>query len=651
MDLKNKGIVLNFEPISRRVLLTSDKNIYDLLSDISVPIRSICGGQGTCGKCRLLIQTGKEFLIAPTSSEKKFLNPNDLDGGWRLGCQTKIDINKLQIIEKTQAPQLRIFLPNELILEDFKILTSGINKGLTIQPAVKKYYLNLEKPTLTDPLPDFERLVRSLISVDRSLNVKVQKNIEFALLRKLPGLLRESNYNVTITLLNNNTIIAVEPGNTVKNNYGIAYDIGTTTIVGYLINLNSGKVYAINSRLNSQTAYGEDVVTRITYIKDDAQKLVTLSSAVLNDLNKILINTCTEVNIDPSQIYEASIVGNSVMHHIFLGINPINIGLSPFVPVIGKGLNVKAKELNLGIAQFGNVYVAPVISGFVGADTIGVILSSKIYEEEELTLAIDIGTNGEIIIGNKDMLAVGSCAAGSALEGAHISDGMRAAAGAIDALKIVPETLEISYSTIKNKKPIGICGSGLVDAIAEMLKSKIITRSGNFNKEFIKHERFIKTEKNKEFILVRKDETSIGKDITLTQSDIRQIQMAKSAFYSGMRMILKHLGENLQIKQVFLAGAFGNYINTKNAKFIGMIPDIPDDKIYQIGNAAGVGAQHCLLDKSLRDKAEQLLKKIHYVEIAVKEEFQKEYATAMYFPHLNLDHFPNLIEYEKIPKR
>ncbi|KKN57032.1 hypothetical protein LCGC14_0566140 [marine sediment metagenome] len=651
MDLKNKGIVLNFEPISRRVLLTSDKNIYDLLSDISVPIRSICGGQGTCGKCRLLIQTGKEFLIAPTSSEKKFLNPNDLDGGWRLGCQTKIDINKLQIIEKTQAPQLRIFLPNELILEDFKILTSGINKGLTIQPAVKKYYLNLEKPTLTDPLPDFERLVRSLISVDRSLNVKVQKNIEFALLRKLPGLLRESNYNVTITLLNNNTIIAVEPGNTVKNNYGIAYDIGTTTIVGYLINLNSGKVYAINSRLNSQTAYGEDVVTRITYIKDDAQKLVTLSSAVLNDLNKILINTCTEVNIDPSQIYEASIVGNSVMHHIFLGINPINIGLSPFVPVIGKGLNVKAKELNLGIAQFGNVYVAPVISGFVGADTIGVILSSKIYEEEELTLAIDIGTNGEIIIGNKDMLAVGSCAAGSALEGAHISDGMRAAAGAIDALKIVPETLEISYSTIKNKKPIGICGSGLVDAIAEMLKSKIITRSGNFNKEFIKHERFIKTEKNKEFILVRKDETTIGKDITLTQSDIRQIQMAKSAFYSGMRMILKHLGENLQIKQVFLAGAFGNYINTKNAKFIGMIPDIPDDKIYQIGNAAGVGAQHCLLDKSLRDKAEQLLKKIHYVEIAVKEEFQKEYATAMYFPHLNLDHFPNLIEYEKIPKR
>ncbi|KKK44702.1 hypothetical protein LCGC14_0597480 [marine sediment metagenome] len=651
MDLRNKSIFINFEPISRRVLLTSDSNIYDLLSEISVPIRSICGGQGTCGKCRLLIQTGKEFLIHPTSSEKKFLNQNDLDNGWRLGCQTKIDINKLQLIEKAQAPQLRIFLPNELILEDFKILTSGINKGLTIQPAVKKYYLNLKKPTLQDPLPDFERLVRSLISVDRSLNVKVQKNIEFALLNKLPGLLRESNFNVTITLLNNTTILAIEPGNTVKNNYGIAYDIGTTTIVGYLVDLNNGKVSAISSRLNSQTAYGEDVVTRLTYIRDDPQKLVTLNSAVLDDLNKILINTCTQVNIDPSQIYEASVVGNSVMHHIFLGINPINIGLSPFIPVIRKGLNIKAKELNLGISQFGNVYVAPVISGFVGADTIGVILSSKIYEEEELTLAIDIGTNGEIIIGNKHMLAVGSCAAGSALEGAHISDGMRAAAGAIDTLKIVPETLEISYSTIKNKKPIGICGSGLVDAIAEMLKSKIITRSGNFNKEFIKHERFIKTEKNKEFILVRKDETSIGKDITLTQSDIRQIQMAKGAFYSGMRMILNHLGENLQLKQVFLAGAFGNYINAMNAKFIGMIPDIPNDKIYQIGNAAGVGAQHCLLNKDLRDKAEQLIKKIQYVEIAVKEEFQKEYATAMYFPHLNLDHFPNLIEYEKIPKR
>ncbi|MHA2129113.1 MAG: ASKHA domain-containing protein, partial [Promethearchaeota archaeon] len=418
-----------------------------------------------------------------------------------------------------------------------------------------------------------------------------------------------------------------------------------------LINLNDGKTYALSSCLNSQTAYGEDVITRLTFIKDKEENLKVLNSAVMKDINTILLKTCASVNIEPSRIYEASIVGNSVMHHIFLGIDPINIGLSPFIPVIQKGLNVKAKDLGLNICSNGNVYSAPVISGFVGADTIGVILSSKIYEENELTLAIDIGTNGEIIIGNRDFLAVGSCAAGSALEGAHISDGMRAAAGAIETLAISPGTLDVSFTTIKNRKPMGICGSGLVDAVAEMLRSKVITRSGNFNKDLMNHERFIRKDKNTEFIVVRKDETSIDKDITISQNDIRQIQMAKAAFFSGMRLILKHLSKNLEIQQVFLAGAFGNYINAKNAKFIGMIPDISDEKIHQIGNAAGIGAQYSLMNSKLRYKAEHLLKKIKYIEIAIKEEFQKEYAEAMYFPHLHLNYFPNLKEYESIPKR
>ncbi|GAI95830.1 unnamed protein product, partial [marine sediment metagenome] len=217
---------------------------------------------------------------------------------------------------------------------------------------------------------------------------------------------------------------------------------------------------------------------------------------------------------------------------------------------------------------------------------------------------------------------------------------------------IDPDNLDVSFSTIKNKKPIGICGSGLIDAVAEMLKSKILTRSGNFNKDLVNHERLIKTDKSFKFIIVNKDETSIGKDITITQDDIRQIQMAKAAFFSGIRLILQNMGsESLKIKQVFLAGAFGNYINSENAKFIGMIPDIPNEKIFQIGNAAGIGAQYCLLNKDLRNKAEQLLNKIQYIEIAVKEEFQKEYAEALYFPHLNLDYFPTLIEYKEIKKR
>lgn len=652
MDFKNKNIIIDIEPISRRVILTSDKPLYDLLSDLSVPIRSICGGLGTCGKCRLLIQKGKEFFNLPTSAERKFLDQIDLENGWRLACQARIDINKLQSLEKIESSQFRIFLPNELMLEDFNILTAGVGKGVKLLPAVKKYYLDVDAASLEEPQADFERIIKKLISTNKNFSRNIQFDISLDLLNDLPNILREKKHKITITLWNNKTIIACEPGNTVEDNYGIAFDIGTTTVVGYLINLNSGKVYALDSSLNSQTAYGEDVITRITFIKSDRKNLDVLNSVVIKDLNEILLKTCSKANINPSRVYEASIVGNSVMHHIFLGLDPTNIGLSPFVPVIQKGLNIPAKDLKLNISKNGIVYTAPVISGFVGADTIGVILSSNIYKEKDLTLAIDIGTNGEIIIGNRKVLAVGSCAAGSALEGAHISDGMRAAAGAIDSLKIDPNNLDVSFSTIRNKKPIGICGSGLIDAVAEMLKSKILTRSGNFNKDLVNHERLIKTDKSFKFIIVNKDETSIGKDITITQNDIRQIQMAKAAFFSGTRLILQNMGrESLKIKQVFLAGAFGNYINSENAKFIGMIPDIPNEKIFQIGNAAGIGAQYCLLNKDLRNKAEQLLNRIQYIEIAVKEEFQKEYAEAMYFPHLNLDYFPTLIEYKEIQKR
>ncbi|MFW9973288.1 MAG: ASKHA domain-containing protein, partial [Candidatus Odinarchaeota archaeon] len=476
-------------------------------------------------------------------------------------------------------------------------------------------------------------------------------DIDFNVLNEINNMLRENDHKITLVLCNNTNIIACEPRNTVENNFGIAFDIGTTTIVGYLLNLKNGKIYAVDSKLNSQTAYGEDLITRLTYIKENKENLKKLNSMVIGDLNEIILNLCLKANVISYHIYEVAVVGNSVMHHIFLGIDPTNIGLSPFIPVIQRDLNIKAHKLKLKISQNGNIYTAPIIAGFVGADTIGVILSSQIYKEKPLTLAIDIGTNGEIIIGNRKYLVVGSCAAGSALEGAHIEDGMRAAAGAIDTIKIDPNTLEVSYTTIQNKKPVGICGSGLVDGIAEMLKSKIITRSGNFNRDLIDHKRFVQNDKQTKFIIANKAETSINKEISISQSDIRQIQMAKAAFYSGMRIILNHLGKNLKIEQVLLAGAFGNYINASNAKFIGMIPDIYDNKIFQIGNAAGIGAQYFLLNKDLRTTAKNLLSKIKYVEIAIETNFQKEYAESMYFPHLNLDFFPNLVEYNDIPKR
>ncbi|MFX1391514.1 MAG: ASKHA domain-containing protein [Promethearchaeota archaeon] len=651
MDIKNKSILIDFEPISRRVIISQNTSIYKILTEINIPIRTICGGLGKCGKCKILVQKGKDNLNELTNTEKSILNQTEIENGWRLACQTKVNLTDMKESTDLKSPQLRIFLPRYLLLEEFKILTSGTSKGTNLKPAIQKIYVEVKKPSLNHQKADFERIEEEI-----SYKIKKNKNFkriipEFNILNKIPSLLRENNHQITMIIYNSTNIIDWEPGNTTDDNYGIAFDIGTTTVVGYLINLNNGKIYAVDSKLNSQTAYGEDLITRLTYIKNDKQNLEKLNTLIIDDLNEIIKNLCSKANIKASHIYELSIVGNSVMHHIFLGLNPVNIGLSPFIPVIQRNLNVKAEKLKLNISKNANVYTAPIVAGFVGADTIGVILASGIFNEKLNTLAIDIGTNGEIILGNRNNLIVGSCAAGSALEGAHIKDGMRAAAGAIDSVKINPDNFNVSYTTIKNKKPIGICGSGLVDLIAEMLKSKIITRSGNFSRSITDHERLIKTEKNFEFIVAKKGETAMNKEISISQSDIREMQMAKAAFYSGYRIIMNHLSKNRNIEQILLAGAFGNYINAHNAKFIGMIPDIPDSRIFQIGNAAGIGAQYCLLNKKLREKAQKLLQEIKYIEIALEKDFQREYAEAMYFPHLNLDLFPSLTEYIDIPRR
>ena len=653
MTNHNRNIVIDFEPISRRIYYSDNETIYHTLTKSGIRIKSLCGGKGTCGKCKLLIQKGLNLFNDPTNAELEQLSKNEIKEGWRLACQALLDYRKIEQIKNLQSLHVRIFLPDDLLVEDFKILTTGVDKGIQLNPNVIKLRVHPDKPSLNNPIPDFERILSSL--PPDKLNPIGNIEINYNILKELPDLIRTQEDGLTLTILNNKNIIDCEPGNTLEKNFGIAFDIGTTTIVGYLMNLNDGKIHAISSLLNPQTAYGEDVITRITYIKENKDGLNQLNSAVINALNTIIDKTCKKARIEHSNIYEISIVGNSVMHHIFLGINPTYIGLSPYVPAIQRSLNVKARNLGLNISREGNVHTLPVVAGFVGADTIGVILSSQIEKESELTLAIDIGTNGEIVIGNKNLLATASCAAGSALEGAHILHGMRAAAGAIDTIKINPRDLTVNYSTIKDKKPLGICGSGIIDVVAELLKARVLTRSGNFNKELIGNDRLIKTGKSFEFIIADKEETSTGKHITISQQDIRELQMAKGAFYSGMRLILSCLDRtkqsNHEIQQIYLAGAFGNYINKANAKFIGMIPDIPDDKIFQIGNAAGTGAQHCLINKDLRQKAQELLKKIKYIEIAVEKDFQQEYAKAMYFPHFNLDHFSSLREYDHIPKR
>jgi uncharacterized 2Fe-2S/4Fe-4S cluster protein (DUF4445 family) len=655
MCSNHTDIIVDFEPISRRAFIFPNKNFYEILIKSGINIRSLCGGLGSCGKCKIIFQKGQSFLTPPTQMELTTFSKEELKEGWRLACQTRVRNEDMSILKEKMPPHFRVFLPEDVIFEDFKILTSGINKGVHLKPNITKYVLQVEKARLNKPLSDLDRVKVALKNALNGLDSKSPVSIEYNVLKELSRVLREKDHEITVTLLNRRSIIDCESGDKADQNFGIAIDIGTTTIVAYLINLNNGKTYAVASCLNPQTAFGEDVVSRITFVSTDPNGLAQLNSTLIAALNTLIMNVCKKAKIDASHIYEATIVGNSVMHHLFLNINPRYIGLSPYIPAIQQSINVRADRLKLGISRQGNIFVLPLIAGYVGADTIGLMLSSEIYNEDKFTLAIDVGTNGELVIGNKNILATGSCAAGSALEGAHITHGMRAAAGAIDRITIDPQSLDISYTTINNKSPIGICGSGLIDCVAELLKANIISRSGNFNKSLLNKHNFIKTQKGIEFIITDPSNTQINHPITISQKDIREIQMAKGAFFSGMRMIMQYLRREHNYKgtisQIFLAGAFGSYINKENAKFIGMIPDISTDSIYQIGNAAGIGAQNALLDTDLREKAQELLQYTHYVEIAVEENFQKEFAQAMYFPHMNLDLFPSLEEYKQKPNR
>jgi uncharacterized 2Fe-2S/4Fe-4S cluster protein (DUF4445 family) len=494
MGTKEKNVIVDFEPLSRRALILPDKNIYELLINSGIFIRSLCGGLGTCGKCKILVQKGQSYLNQPTKIELETFSKDELSKGWRLACQTRVNYESMEALKDQTPPHFRVFLPEELLYEDFKILTSGLNKGVKIYPNIKKVFLQLEKPSLDKPFSDLERIQTAFKNSVNTIDIS-HFEIELNTLKKIPDVLREKKHEITLTLLNDRRIIDCEPGNNLNANFGVAIDIGTTTIVAYLINLNNGKTYGVASCLNPQTAFGEDVVSRITYSSANQDGLNQLNSTLMKALNDLIKKVCNKANISASNIYEATIVGNSVMLHIFLCITPKYIGLSPYVPAFQHGMDINAEKLHFEICKQGNVFVLPVIAGYVGADTIGVMLSSQIDNEDTFTLALDVGTNGEIIIGNKDLLATGSCAAGSALEGAHISNGMRAAAGAIDSITIDPKTFEVSYTTIKNKSPIGICGSGLIDCVAEMLRVKLLSRSGTFNKTLLDNHRLNKTQK------------------------------------------------------------------------------------------------------------------------------------------------------------
>ncbi|MEM3759712.1 MAG: ASKHA domain-containing protein [Candidatus Bathyarchaeia archaeon] len=621
----HENVKILFEPEARKVQVPKGTTIFQAVKYAGISLRSECGGKGLCGKCRIIIKK-PEDLSELTELEKKHLSKSEIEHGYRLACQTKV------------LKDAVIIIPPESSLEFRKIQTVGIERFLEPKSTVKKIYVALPKPTLQDIRPDYERLIGGLSQISKFDHVE----IDYDVLKRLPSVLHHSNFKTTVTIWGGRKIISVEPGDTTKDFFGLAIDVGTSKIVGYLVDLATGETLEVESLENPQLAYGEDIITRITFATANSENLRTLQNIVVDAVNKIINEMCERRKIDSNKIYEAVVVGNTAMHHLFLGIQPKYMALSPFTPAIKKQINVKACELNININPSGIITFLPVIAGFVGADAVADVLASGICDSEDVSLLIDIGTNTEIFLGSSKGMLSCSCASGPAFEGFHIKHGMKAVTGAIEKVRM-ESNFEVKYETVEHEKPAGLCGSAIIDVVAEMFKHKIIDSRGKINHN-IKTQRLRERNAEVEFVIAWGHETKTGEEITVTQKDIREIQLAKAAIYTGCSILMKRKKlKEKDINKVFIAGAFGNYINPENARIIGLIPDVSIEKVEFIGNAAIVGAKMALISEDARKKADKVSKKVRYLELAADPNFNEEFLKATLIPHQDLNKFPSLM--------
>ena len=616
--MPEQDIMVTFQPAGKRTRIAQGKTLMDAARLCGVHIHSICGGRGKCGKCRVTVLDTKA-LKPPTQAEIKLLGGND-HGRTRLAC---LAIPRRDVM---------VEIPPESGQASPDILIEGLDYEVTIDPVVTKHYLELAPPTLKDPVPDFERIRRGLLEV--GINIPEEG---WWCLRHAPDLLRKADWKVTLGVWQSRRLIRIESGDTTNHILGAAVDVGTTTIVCYLVDLSNGETVASDSALNPQIPYGEDVITRLAFQSASRQNERKLQSLVILEISGLISRCCSKIGVKAKDVLEVCIAGNTVMHHIALDLPTTYLGVSPFCPILRKGLDVCAKQIGLKLHPDTPVHALPILAGYVGADTCAVILASRIYEAEETSMAIDIGTNGEIVLGRSDGLTACSCAAGPALEGAHIKFGMRAAEGAIQKVRI--EEKEIILKTVGDKPPIGIAGAGIIDSVAQMLQAGVIGSDGRFQD----HPGVRVKNGMKEFVLADEAETGIGTDIVITQRDIREVQLAKAAIFTGASALMEYLEKGPQdIATLFIAGAFGNYIDFNSAKTIGLIPDIPLDRLKFIGNGSAVGTKLVLLSRSLREVSEHLAEKVKYVELTCTQNFTANYMDATYLPHKDPAKFPSL---------
>ncbi len=620
-----------FQPAGNRGNIQEGKTIMEAARKLGVGLQSTCGGHQTCGKCKVKVldqhgyyksKKGQEKVSPPTEKEKGLLGEDAISEGYRLACATQV------------LGALTVEVPPETQVSHEVISKTAIQKAVTLKPAVRKLYLEVPKPQLGHSQGDWER-VSGVLKEHFALK---DLTIDHEALAALPKALRSGNWKVTLTLFMEKRVIRIESGLAEKA-FGLALDVGTTTLAGYLCDLPTGEVVATEARSNPQISYGEDVISRITRTIRNQEGLNELRSCLFDSLNELVQAVSQEANIAGEDIIDATIVGNTAMHHIFLNLDPQHLGSSPFTPVLQSPMDINARDFGLSICPGANVHALPVEAGFVGADNVAVVIAEEPYNQDDMMLVIDVGTNGELVLGNRKKLVSASCATGPAFEGAHIKFGMRAARGAIESIKIDPDSREVRFKVVGDDrwsdqapavKATGICGSAIIDATAEMLHAGIINRRGAFIKN-ISNPRMLYNKKEAEFVIAWADETDLGRDITVCQNDIRSMQLGKGALLSGANLLMRQLDiEN--VDKVILAGSFGLHIDRQNALDMGLFPDVDAEAVYSTGNAAGEGARLALVNTDKRREAADIARRIEYMELSLESDFQTEFVRAMIFP-------------------
>lgn len=619
-----------FHPDNKETEIKEGSSLLEAAVKADVYINASCNGKGSCGKCKLILESGDA-----QKEPSPLLSDSEKEKNYVLACQTKV------------AGDIVVRIPEETIERKLKVAGMGDEatkklRGLVtdISPMLKEFSLELEPPTLDDSVSDLDRLNRGL----KKTGCDVERmNVGIQVMRELSSAMRDEDFNITVSVIRkkcSNEILGVKPGGFDSPMLGLSIDIGTTTVVVYLVDMTTGSVIGATAGHNRQASCGDDVINRIVCAEKDG--VAKLSGMVISTINNLVKEVVEGAGIDYRRIRNIVISGNTTMAHLLLKIEPKYIRREPYIPTVSEFPILKAKDIGIKADPSAAVFIMPGPSSYVGGDIVSGMVFTGLHREEPLTLFIDIGTNGEIVLGNKDWLMCASCSAGPAFEGGGIRWGMRAEEGAIEKVSIDAETKEPEIETVGDLPSRGICGSGMIDLIAEMFIKGIIDNSGTFKLD-ASHARMKVEKDEKAYILAFADEAGVDEDIVFTETDIHSLVLSKGAVYAGFTVLLNHAGLDFSmIDRVWITGGFGQYLNIERAVTIGLLPDIDRDKFKYLGNSSISGAYMALLSDEFRKEARKISNSMTYIDFSSSNTFMEEYTSALFLPHTDLHSFPSV---------